>query len=110
MRPCTIRAGIDTFRIPDVFDLYVFVLSLNSLIRELFTYVVSAARQSIAKGAACVSNSAQNYSRMCMCIEFIIHVPKQENAQEFFPVGIVVSVDQACSGPTRIGLLWEMLR
>ena len=42
---------------------------------------------------------------MCMCIEFVIHVPKHKSVHVPFLVGMVVSVVQA-----RIGLLWEMLR
>ena len=35
-------------------------------------------------------DGAQNFSRMCMCIEFVIQVLKQENAHISFPVGMVV--------------------
>ena len=32
-------------------------------------------------------DGAQNVSRMCMCIEFVIQVLKQRNAHVSFPVG-----------------------
>ena len=34
-------------------------------------------------------DAAQTFSRMCMCIEFVIQVPKQKNAHVSFPVGMV---------------------
>ena len=34
-------------------------------------------------------DGAQNCSRMCMCIEFVIQVLKQKNAHVSFPVGMV---------------------
>ena len=34
-------------------------------------------------------DGAQNFSGMCMCIEFVIQVPKQKNAHVSFPVGMV---------------------
>ena len=38
-------------------------------------------------------DGAQSFSRMCMCIEFIIQVLKQKNARVCFPVGMVHSVN-----------------
>ena len=32
-------------------------------------------------------DGAQNVSRMCMCIELVIQVPRQKNAHVSFPVG-----------------------
>ena len=34
-------------------------------------------------------DGAQNFARMCMCIESIIQVLKQKNAHVSFPVGMV---------------------
>ena len=34
-------------------------------------------------------DGAQIFSRMCMCIEFVIQVPKQKNAHVSFPFGMV---------------------
>ena len=36
-------------------------------------------------------DGAQNYLRMCKCIEFVIQVLKQKNARVSFPVGMVTA-------------------
>ena len=35
-------------------------------------------------------DGAQDFSRVCMCIEFVIQVLKQKNAHVSFPVGMVM--------------------
>ena len=35
------------------------------------------------------TEGAKNFSRMCMCIEFVIQGPKEKNAHVSFPVGMV---------------------
>ena len=45
------------------------------------------------------------FSRMCMCIEFVIQVLKQKNAHVSFPVGMVfLERPQGPNNCTRINL------
>ena len=38
---------------------------------------------------------------MCTCIEFLIQVPKQENAHVSFPVGMVIDSNQESPRQTK---------
>ena len=81
------------FEFPAIFDVCVFVLNSNSLTKNIFhvSVFVSVTRQISANSARYVYliriDGAQNCSRMCMCIEFLIQVLKQKNAHVFFLLG-----------------------
>ena len=74
------------------FDVYVFVLNSNSLAKNNFHTCVSVSvtREIPAKSAGYVhlirNRWCLEFSRMRMCIEFIIQVAKQKNAHVFSPV------------------------
>ena len=76
-----------------MFDVSVFVLNSSSLTKNIFHVCVSVSipREIPAKSPSYVhliqNRRAQNVSRMCMCIEFVIQVAKQKNAHVF--VGMV---------------------
>ena len=46
-------------------------------------------------------DGAQDFARMCMCIEFLIQVLKHKNAHEFFLLGWQA---RSCGGKTK---KWE---
>ena len=87
--------GINTFWIPGDLLMYMYSYWIQShWPRTFFTYMYSYLLQGKwmqkARGT-CIEfkiDGAQKFSRMCMCIEFVIQVPKQKNACSF-PVGMV---------------------
>ena len=84
----TMRAGINTFRIPSgLLDVNVLVLNSISSTKNIFhvCVFVPVTTKIPAKSAGYVCqiqkpDGAQTCLRMCMCIEFVIQVLEQKNA------------------------------
>ena len=94
----TMRAGINTCRVPGDFLTYMYSHEFRIHQPRCFhiCLFVSVTTQISAKSASYVHliqiHGAQKSSRVWMCIEFVIQVIKQKNAHVYFPVGMVADV------------------
>ena len=96
------RARINTCRIPVDFLRMCIRIEIE-FISQTFFHVcafISVTRQIPAKRARYArriqSRWCSDFSRMCMCIEFVLQVLKQKNAHVSFPVGMVPLVFWGC--------------